>query len=157
MNRADARAPTIVLATLLLCGVATAQMQPNVPLTRFAVEEKIEARLVNKSNTSISYCVEYGQSSPHDGTTESTPIPFFVESRHGGGWHVLLIGPDVGSMRHSEILDPGASATFPFRLNDKGEMRLSLYYWIGERSDVCDESAKGRKTTKSRVFSIVEK
>jgi hypothetical protein len=110
---------------------------------------------VNKSNTPVSYCVEYGQSSPHAGTTESTPMPYYFQNRGGEAWHVLLIGPDVGSMRHPEILDPQASAAFPFRPNDKGEMRWSLYYWVGERKDICDESAKGCKTAKSHSFMIV--
>ena len=32
-----------------------------------------------------------------------------------------MIGPDVGSVRSSVVLEPGQSHEFPFRLNDKGE------------------------------------
>ena len=59
-------------------------------------------------------------------------------------------------MRKPETLDSGASLAFPFRLNENGEMRLSLDYWMGERKDICDESAKGWKTAKSKVFSVVK-
>jgi len=146
----------IVAITLLLSAVALAQVEVGVPAKRFQPEDKIEAKIVNKGTSPVSYCVEVGQWSPHAGTVEATPIPFHVEGRHGGKWSVLMIGPDIGSSRHPVTLDPGASCTFPFRLLGAGKRRLVLYYWVGERDDVCDESAKGHKTARSQVFSIVE-
>ena len=156
MNYVHDRVPNVVLAALLLGGVAVAQLKLSIPSSRFAVDEKIEAKVANTSKTPISYCMEYGQRSPLAGSTQRTPMPFFVEQRRRGVWQVLLIGPDVGSMRAPEALDSGASVAFPFRLNETGEMRLSLYYWVGERKDACDESAKGRKTAKSHAFTIIE-
>lgn len=37
-----------------------------------------------------------------------------------------MIGPDVGSSKSPEVLDPGKSMEFPFRLGDSGQMRLLL-------------------------------
>lgn len=105
-------------ASLLVGSVCVAQVKLSVPKNRFSVEEQIEATVTNASPTPVSYCVEYGQTSPHAGTQEPTPMPFFVERRQHGSWHVLLNGPDVGSSRHAEILDSGASLAFPFRLNN---------------------------------------
>lgn len=148
------RIPAAVWATVLVGGVCVAQVKLSVPKSWFSAGEKIEATVTNKGAAPITYCMEYGQTSPHGGKLEPTPIPFHVESRDGGVWHVLLNGPDVGSGHQAEMLDSGASLAFPFRLNNAGEMRLSLYYWVGERKDVCGESAKRRKKTKSRSFMI---
>jgi hypothetical protein len=150
------RALTVLVMVFVLGCVAAAQVTIGVPSSQFKEEEKIEARIVNNSEQPISYCVEFGQRSPHHGTVEATPIPFHVERRDHGGWNVLLIGPDVGSSRHPVTLDPGASHTFPFRLIDSGEVRLVLYYWVSARRDVCDPSARGRKKERSRVFAVVK-
>jgi hypothetical protein len=150
------RTVVTISLVLLLVGAAAAQIEVRVPASSFKQEGRIEARVSNKGALPVSYCVEFGQWSPHAGTIEGTPIPFLVERQSGESWKVLVIGPDIGSSRHSVTLDSGASSEFPFRLNNTGRLRLVLYYWAGERNDVCDESAKGRKTAKSKVFSIVE-
>jgi hypothetical protein len=150
------RALIAVTTSLFLSAAALAQVEVGVPASRFRPEERIEAKVVNNSASPVSYCVEVGQWSPHAGTIEATPIPFHVEEQHGGKWSVLMIGPDIGSSRHPVTLDPGSSCTFAFRLLGTGRRRLVLYYWLGERDDVCDESAKGRKTARSQVFSIVK-
>jgi len=145
----------VALSLFLLSGAAAAQVEVSLPTDSFKSEDKIDTRIINKGQVSVSYCVEIGQWSPHAGTTESTPIPFHVERKNNDKWGVLLIGPDIGSSRHAVELEPGSSQDFPFRLLDKGDMRLVLHYWVGKRDDVCSETAKGRKTAKSKVFSIV--
>ncbi len=148
------RLAIVVAAGLLLVCAAVAQVELSVPTGPFKSEDQIQAKVTNKSRLPVSYCVEFGQGSPHAGTLESTPVPFHVERSNDGKWNVLINGPDEGSSRHPITQEAGASNEFPFRLNDTGQMRLVLYYWAGDRSDVCDESAKGRKTTKSRPFMI---
>ena len=156
MDHAPYRTRIALSLFLILVGAAAAQVEVSLPANLFKPEDKIDARIVNKGRLPVSYCIEVGQWSPHAGSIESTPIPFHVERKNDDKWSVLLIGPDVGSSRHSATLSPGASNEFPFRLNNIGEMRLVLHYWIGERDDACEGSTRGRKTAKSKVFSIVK-
>jgi hypothetical protein len=145
-----------VFLLLVLSTAAFAQVEVFVPSNTFKPEEVIQAKVTNKSSAPVSYCVEFGQTSPHGETVVNTPLPFYVEKRGTDKWGVLLIGPDVGSSRHPIILDSGASQDFPFRLIDTGKMRLVLRYWVGERDDVCNESAKDKRTAKSTDFSVVK-
>jgi hypothetical protein len=148
------RLAIVIALGLLLVRAAVAQVELSVPAGSFKSEDRIQAKVTNKSGLRISYCVQFGQGSPHAGTLESTPVPFHVERNKSYKWNVLINGPDVGSSRRPITQEAGTSNEFPFRLNDTGQMRLVLYYWPGDRSDVCDESAKGRKTAKSKAFSI---
>jgi len=156
VDHAPYRTRIAISLFLILVGAAAAQVEVSLPANLFKSEDKIDARVVKKGKLSVSYCVEMGQGSPHAGTIESTPIPFQVERKNEDKWSVLLIGPDVGSSQHSVTLSPGASSEFPFRLNNIGEMRLVLDYWIGERDDVCEGTKKGRKTARSNPFSIIK-
>jgi hypothetical protein len=142
-----------VFLLLVLSRATFAQVEVFVPSNTFKPEEVIQAKVT--SSAPVSYCVEFGQTSPHGETVVNTPLPFYVEKRGTDKWGVLLIGPDVGSSRHPIILDSGASQDFPFRLIDIGKMRLVLGYWVGERDDVCNEAAKGKRTAKSKDFSVV--
>ena len=157
MNSVCGKAAVAFAASILFTGTVSAQVRLRVPSVNFNAEEIIRAEVVNESTNPVSYCVMFGQQSTFAGTHEATPIPFYVERRGGGSWHVLQNGPDLGSLRHPVTLNPGESHSFPFSLNDTGEMRLSLYYWTGERNDVCGKSPKGRKTTRSQPFSLVMK
>jgi len=148
------RLTIVIVLALLPVRAAVAQLELSVPSGPFKSEDRIRAEVTNKSGVRISYCVEFGQGSPHAGTLESTPVPFHVERNTGYKWNVLINGPDEGSSRRPITQEAGTSNEFPFRLNNTGQMRLVLYYWLGDRSDVCDESAKGKKTAKSKVFSI---
>jgi hypothetical protein len=155
VNRSLCRTVGAIWLAVILVG-AVAQLEINVSGSAFKAEDSIAAKVTNKSGLPVSYCVEVGQWSAHDGTIESTPIPFHVEVKNGDTWKVLMIGPDIGSSRHPVTLETGALNKFPFRLNDVGQMRLVLHYLIGKRNDVCDDSTKGRKTARSKVFSIVK-
>jgi len=152
--------PRRTLAALLLAlipvGAATAQVVVSVSAGSFKPEDRIEAKVINKDRLPVSYCIELGQWSPHAGTVESTPVPFYVERKNHDNWNVLLIGPDIGSSRQPATLSPGTSSEFSFRLHDIGEIRLVLHYWIGERDNVCKGSTKGSKTAKSKLFSILK-
>jgi len=44
---------------------------------------------------SVTYCVEYGQTSMNDGEVEATPSPFLVQRKDGSRWNTLLIGSDI--------------------------------------------------------------
>ena len=82
-------------------------------------------------------------------------MPFSVQSKTGHKWSTLLIGPDVGNLLTPRVLDPGQSDEFPFRLLDKGEMRLVLNYWIGEKKELnCKNPSRGRKEARSKVFLV---
>jgi hypothetical protein len=146
----------LALLIAAACDVtAIAQVKVTLPSTHFSSEERIEARIVNSGRDALSFCVEVGQWSMHDGKVEATPTPFLVEKWTGKKWGIL-IGPDVGRMPVPQSLDSGAELVFPFRLGEKGRARLLLYYFRGDRKDVCDESAKRRKITRSQVFSVAD-
>jgi hypothetical protein len=149
------RRQIIIWLLIFSSSLAFAQVQITVPATSFKSEDEIPVKVINRSKTPVSYCIEAGHTSPKGGTNEATPIPFYFE-KHDGSWHVLMIGPDVGSSRQPATLDVGGVHDFPFRLKGKGEMRLTLNYWVGGRDDVCSLNAKGKKTVRSQVFSIHE-
>lgn len=139
---------------ILVSSFALAQVQVILPSKFFKPEEKIEAYIKNIGKDSVSVCVEFGQWSPHNGTIETTPSPFYVEKKDHGNWNVLLIGPDIGSLRRPVTIEAGETQDFPFRLNTKGKMRLLLNYWSGEREDVCNEKTANKKTALSQQFFI---
>jgi hypothetical protein len=140
---------------LILCGMsASAQVQIGVPKGRFAQYELIGVVITNTSKRAVSFCVEYGQSSFRDeNNSESTPTPVYVQRQTSRGWSTMLIGPDVGSIRGTDMLAPGESRRYPFRLHGPGRMRLILDYWVGENTRTC-AAPKGRHTVKSRPFVI---
>jgi hypothetical protein len=151
-----ARVPAAILAGLLL-SLASAIQKPSVvlPSTRYAVHEQIRARIENTNDRPISICVEYGQWSMNDGNLETTPSPFIVQRKSRAKWNTLIIGPDVGSSRHSKVLEPGESAEFPFRLNEPGNMRLVLQYWPGSRDDrICGSARRDSKEVASETFLV---
>jgi len=86
-------------------------------------------------------------------TVESTPTPVYVQAKNRGKWSTLLIGPDIGSVRRSVVLQPGDTQHYPFRLAHRGQMRVVLDCWMGENDRACT-NPKGRKTAKSAVFVV---
>ena len=140
---------------LILPSVAIAQVKITVPAHQYKVQEKIPAKVENKGNGAITFCVEVGQTSSRDGEIESTPSPFWVQHSSNGKWGILLIGPDVGSLRAAMVLEAGESKEFPFRLHESGRMRLQLNYWRGSIPNLdCHAPPKGLKLVTSAVFTI---
>lgn len=145
--------PFLILAPV--CAIC--QVRVSVSGHSFKASERIAAKVANTGDHEILYCVEVGQTSfkgPGLKDVEATPIPFYVQRKSGHRWSTLLIGPDIGSLRSSVVLEPGQSHEFPFRLADKGEMRLVLDYWIGEKDVNCKAPPKGGKKTRSTVFAV---
>jgi hypothetical protein len=143
---------------LLFSCIAVAQLRVSTPGREFKSHDKISAQITNVGTSTVSYCVEFGQHSFKTGSggvedMETTPIPFYVQREGGRHWGTLLIGPDVGSSRHAVVLKPSESQQYPFRLSDRGRMRLVLDYWRGENERVC-ENPKGKKTISSNVFVV---
>ncbi len=133
------------------------QVQITVPAQSFRASEQIAAKVFNLGDHKIVYCVEFGQTSSTGlgvENIETTPIPFYVQRRSGGRWSTLLIGPDVGSFRNSVVLEAGQSQEFFFRLKDKGEMRLVLDYWTGEKTVDCKNPPRGGKKAQSKIFAV---
>jgi hypothetical protein len=149
----------LILATLglslILPTAAIAQVKITVPAQRYKVQEEIHAKVENTGSGAVTFCVEFGQTSPEGGEIESTPSPFWVQRSSNGKWSTLMIGPDVGSIRAAVVLEAGESKGFPFRLNDSGRMRLRLNYWRGSIPNLdCDAPPKGLKLLTSAAFTI---
>jgi len=147
-----------ILACLITVPVwARCQARIIVPRPSFKVSEQIAAKITNIGHQQISYCVEFGQWSAKelgaDGI-EATPIPFYVQRKSAGKWSTLPLGPDIGSLRKSALLQPGESHEFPFRLSNKGQMRLLLAYWIGKTDLNCENLPQGEKKTRSKSFFV---
>jgi hypothetical protein len=146
---------TSVVLWLVTSGTAIAQVKVTLSAPRYKAQEQILATVENNNTGPITMCIEVGQTSPKSSGIEPTPTPFSVEQNNGGKWAALLIGPDVGSSRHAEGVDAGKSLVFPFRLGEKGKMRLRLEYWLGSRTDLdCSARAKGTKQVTSAIFSV---
>lgn len=143
----------MVLALFSLPG--TAQVKIHVLPSHHKKYETIYASVENTGSKSITFCIQVGQTSPKGGgEIEATPSPFWVQKNNDGRWSTLLIGPDLGSFQHPEVLEPGKSLDFPFRLGESGQMRLRLTYWIGsQQSLACDAPPKGPKVATSEPFA----
>ena len=101
----------------------------------------------------VSFCVDFVSFKDDSPTVESTPIPVSVQKHSKDGWHTLPFAPDVGNTGHSVVLEAGQTQHYPFRLSDKGEMRIVLAYWLGKSDRTCEDPPH-RKTTRSKVFSV---
>jgi hypothetical protein len=135
--------------------IAFAQVRVTLPASSFEAEDQIHAKIINEGTHAITICVEFGQTSPHNGGSESTPWPFAVQQYSRGRWSTLLIGPDVGSVRRSVEIDRGKSQEFVFRLNAVGKIRLLLYYWRDSRNgSSCTALEKGAKRVFSETFIV---
>jgi hypothetical protein len=135
---------------------AVAQIKIHIPPQNQTKYETIHASIENAGSKPVTFCIEVGQTSPKGGgETETTPSPFWVQRNDNGKWSTLIIGPDVGSLKTREVLDPGKSMEFPFRLGDSGQMRVQLRYWNGSLPSLdCHEPPKGAKRVASAVFTV---
>jgi hypothetical protein len=146
-------APVFLLGSIALCQVRVSTLN-----TDFDSRGRIDAQIINTGKVAVSYCVEFGQISHKTVTgaaedVEPTPIPFYVQKQNGSRWGTLMIGPDVGSSRRAVVLKAGESQQYPFRLSDRGRMRLVLDYWRGENNKVCEQPTD-KKTTRSGIFVV---
>jgi len=134
-----------------------AQVEISVQKDQFHRHEQINIAIRNTGQQPVSFCVEFGHWSFKDDSSpmETTSTPGYVQKYAERGWSTLLIGPDVGSSRHSVVLAAGQTQQYPIRLSDTGKMRIVLDYWIGESEQTC-EIPPHRKTTISKVFFVRE-
>jgi hypothetical protein len=136
---------------------AAAQLKINLPPQHQKRYEKIHASIENTGNKPVTFCIEVGQTSPKgDGEIETTPSPFWVQGNNKGKWGTLMIGPDVGSFKLPEVLDPGKSIEFPFRLGDSGRMRLRLTYWNGSLQSLDCHGTRPAARRRHRLFTANE-
>jgi hypothetical protein len=143
---------------LALFGAHSTGLRITIPTRQFKALERIPAEIENPSTEPITFCVEFGQTSPSpdENGIEATPSPFAVQAHSEGEWHTLLIGPDVGSSRHPVVLEAGKTAQFPFRLRQTGQIRLVLWYWVGGMPDLdCGHPPKREKRLESEAFGVV--
>jgi hypothetical protein len=142
---------------LLLLGAHAKTLQIKIPGERFRPLERIPAEIENRGRTPITFCVEFGQTSPtpDENGIEAMPSPFELQANFDGKWHTLLIGPDVGSRRQAEVLEPGESRPYPFRLRETGKIRIVLSYWDGSMPKLeCGHPPKGIKRLESDFFAL---
>ena len=157
----------LILATIFLLSQAVPafdQVKITVPMhlpdnsgrILYFVHDEIHAKVENTGDTSVTFCVELGQTSVNGSDVESTPSPFWVQRSDKGKWGTLMIGPDVGSVRAAVVLEAGNSREFPLRLNDTGRMRFRLNYWRGSIPNLdCKAPPKGLKLATSAVLTVL--
>jgi hypothetical protein len=135
---------------------ATTQVKIHVSPSPHKKHETIRTSVENAGSKPITFCIQVGQTSPkRGGEIEATPSPFWVQKNNDGNWSTLLIGPDVGNFQHPEVLQPGKSLGFPFRLSESGQMRLRLTYWHGSLPSLtCNAPPKGGKGVTSAPFTV---
>ena len=136
--------------------LTTARVRVSVPSQTYTQQQRIVATVQNMGKRAITVCVEVGQTSQIGGETKSTPYPFTVQQKSQSKWSTLLIGPDVGSFRGTNVLKPGESLEFPFALNSTGQMRLLLEFWNVETPPEKCSELKGSKKTTSNTFLVRE-
>jgi hypothetical protein len=114
----------LLLSWLWLAAVsqASAQMTVKVPQSHYSRYDKIDVTITNQTAKPISICVEFGHRSMRGSgaeDVEATPTPVYVQRKNDGKWGTLLIGSDIGSVRHYVAVQPGESQHYPFRLIDE--------------------------------------
>lgn len=138
------------------CGPVEGQARITVQPGPFKLHERIKAIVVNEGKAPIAVCTEIGQTSQVGEEQQGTPYPFYIQKLSQNKWSTLLIGPDVGSYRATEILKAGESREYPFALNATGKMRLVVEFWPQELAgDKCPDAKIG-KTAKSKLFFVRE-
>jgi hypothetical protein len=145
---------SIVLALSALS--APAQVKIHVMQQHHKKYETIHASVENIGNKPVTFCVELSQTSPKGaGEIETTPSPFWVQRDNNGKWGTLMIGPDVGSLKLSQVLESSKSVDFSFRLADSGQMRLRLNYWTDSLPSLdCKAPPTGPKVATSKPFTV---
>jgi hypothetical protein len=147
------------LIVFLISPFLASQVRVSTNGSVFKTHERIDVQVTNAGKDAVSYCIEVGQTSSKAGNgtpadVETTSIPFYVQSHNGDRWGTLMIGPDVGSSRQPMVLKPGESQRYPFRLSDRGQMRIVLDYWRGENERVCKHPSGETMTTRSKPFIV---
>ena len=133
---------------------AAAQVKISVPDEHYLAHDKINVGIKNAGSSPVTYCVEVGYVSYSDSQhLEPSPTPIRIQQKSSRGWSTMLTGPDVGSHLKAEILLPGESELFPFRVNTHGTIRLVLEYQLGSNERFY-HNRKGAKTARSREISI---
>jgi hypothetical protein len=131
-----------------------AQVKIMVPERQYKSRDKINVAIINTGTSEITYCLEAGYISYIDPDhSEPSPTPVYVQQKTSRGWGTLMSGPDIGSSVHPEILGPGETQHFPFRVNAHGTVRVVLVYKLGSDAHFCQER-KGKRIARSREFSI---
>ena len=145
----------IVFFLAVSCSLsAAAQVEISVPDVHYLAHDKINVGIKNAGSSPITYCVEVGYISYIDSQhSEPSPTPIYIQQKSSRGWGTLLTGPDVGSHLDAEILLPGESQLFPFRVNAHGRIRLVLEYQLGSNERFC-QNRRGVKIARSREFSM---
>jgi hypothetical protein len=139
--------------SLFLPGIAVAQVRIAASARGLREGVQIHASVENIGKRAVTFCVEFGQTSPRGNAIESTPSPFWIQSNRNDKWDTLTTGPDVGSRRLAVVLEVGESRDFPFRLKDGGMLRLRLNYWHGSIPNMdCDAPPKDAKLATSKSF-----
>jgi hypothetical protein len=134
---------------------ATVKVRLTIPARKDRIEEQILAKVENIDTEPITICVETGQTSANKGEMEATPSPFWVEQNTGGRWGALLLGTDIGSFAKAEVVEAGKSMKFPFRLSDRGRMRLRLNYWPGSMPNLnCTSKPKDANQLAPSTFTL---
>jgi len=76
--------PRALAFSLAITAGATAQVKISLPAQKYKAQEQIRAKVENMSDSAITFCVEFGQTSMKDGEVESTPSPFLVQRSDNG-------------------------------------------------------------------------
>lgn len=102
--------------TVLLCSASQrfGPLEIRIPHERYKQHDNINVVIANTSTKDAYFCVEDGHWSFRDTDhLETTPTPVYLQRKNKRGWGTLLIGPDVGSMRHSVSLECRRIAAIP--------------------------------------------
>src|SRR4029077_835506 len=114
---------------------------------------RLHTSVENIGKRAVTFCVEFGQTSPRGAEIESTPSPFWIQRSRNDQWSTLITGPDVGSRQAAVVLEVGESKDFPFRIKEGGMLRLRLNYWYGSIPNMaCHASPKDVKLATSKSF-----
>src|SRR5919109_4951952 len=123
---------SLAITILLFCSCALGQVEIRIPQQHYKAGDTINVFVRNANNADISFCVEYRNAGgTNTRPSEAKPTPIYVEHADRLEWDTLLIGRDIGGVRHSVTLPPGDSQHYPLVVRNKGRFHAILEYRIG--------------------------
>jgi hypothetical protein len=98
----------LIVASLGLClffpNISFAQVRITAFAKHYHLEQEIHGRVENTGKRAVTFCVEFGQTSPQGDEIQGTPSPFWIEREQKYKWSTLITGPDISSKRAAMVL-----------------------------------------------------
>ena len=142
----------VLFSTISLSVHAQVVLQLNA--LHFKAYDPINVAIINRQSRAISVCVSEQWIPKPNGDVGVAATPLLLQGQRNGKWVTVLNGVDVGPPMLAQLtIEPHQSKEFQFQTKGNGKARFVLYYWIGDKTDPCHTSRRGKKAV-SPTFTL---